>query len=142
MPEKLLVIRQHLNVSQVAMQQMLNLPKAGRVSQYENGVREPSLMVKLCYGYFGKVSLASIVDDDVSIKEFRKQLGEPEFLMELERSGRDRWHVWQCARQQEIEAGGPDTQRSNGRGRQDLPGPQKLCALFLQPLVAQWSQDL
>lgn len=58
------------------MQQMLNLPKAGRVSQYENGVREPSLMVTLAYGYLGKVSMASIVDDDVSIKEFRKQLGK------------------------------------------------------------------
>jgi hypothetical protein len=76
MPEKLLLIRQHLNASQVAMQQMLNLPKAGRVSQYENGVREPSLMVTLAYGYLGKVSMASIVDDDVSIKEFRKQLGK------------------------------------------------------------------
>lgn len=76
MPEKLLVIRQHLNASQTAMQELLNLPKACRVSQYENGVREPSLMVTLAYGYLGKVSMASIVDDDVSIKAFRKQLGK------------------------------------------------------------------
>ena len=33
-------------------------------------------MVTLAYGYLGKVSMASIADDDVSIKEFRKQLGK------------------------------------------------------------------
>ena len=75
MPEKLLLIRQYLNVSQPAMAQLLKLPKSGRVSEYENGVREPSLMVTLAYGRLGKVTMASVVDDDVSIDEFREQLG-------------------------------------------------------------------
>ena len=73
MPEKLLVIRQYLNVSQRVMAQLLELPKAGRVSRYENGVREPSLMITLAYSRLGKISMASVVDDDVSINEFREE---------------------------------------------------------------------
>ena len=57
------------------MQAMLELPKACRVSEYESGVREPNLMVTLRYSRLGKVSMASVVDDDVSIKEFHGQLG-------------------------------------------------------------------
>ncbi len=47
MPEKLLLIRQYLNVSQLVMAQLFELPKTGRVSEYENGVWEPSLMITL-----------------------------------------------------------------------------------------------
>lgn len=54
MHEKLLLIRQYLNVSQSVMAQLLELPKAGRISEYEKGVREPSLMITLAYGRLGK----------------------------------------------------------------------------------------
>lgn len=61
LPEKLLLIREHLQASQTAMQAMLKLSKTDRVSEYENGVRVPNLMVTLAYSRLGKVSMASVV---------------------------------------------------------------------------------
>ena len=81
MPEKLLLIRQYLNVCQPVMAQLLELPKKGLVSEYENGVREPNLMVTLTYSRLGKVSMASVVDDEVNLNEFRKQLGKFELAL-------------------------------------------------------------
>ena len=74
--EKLLLIRQHLNVSQNVMREMLNLSNRTRVSEYENGKRVPNLMVTLAYARVGKVPIASLADDDVSLGAFRKQLGK------------------------------------------------------------------
>jgi DNA-binding XRE family transcriptional regulator len=79
--EKLLLIRQYLNVSQSVMAQLLEVSKTDRVSQYEDGVREPNLMVTLGYSRLGKVSMTSLVDDDVSANEFRKQLGKFELVI-------------------------------------------------------------
>jgi transcriptional regulator with XRE-family HTH domain len=76
MPEKLLLIRQSLNVSQSVMAQLLELPKTSRVSEYERGIREPNLMVTLRYSRLGRVSMASVVDDEVNVREFREQLGK------------------------------------------------------------------
>jgi hypothetical protein len=75
MAEKLRLIREHLQATEPDMQAMLKLPKSCRISEYENGVSEPSLIVTLAYSRLGKVSMASVVDDDVSVKEFRGQLG-------------------------------------------------------------------
>ena len=75
LPEKLVIIRLHLGVTQSAMQKMLNLPKAARVSEYENGKSLPSLMVTLAYARLGKIPIESLADDDVSVYAFRKQLG-------------------------------------------------------------------
>ena len=47
LPEKLVSIREHLNLSQTAIKRLLNLSKADRVSEHENGKREPSLVVAL-----------------------------------------------------------------------------------------------
>ena len=80
MPEKLLLIREHLNVSQPVMAQLLELPKTGRVSEYENGVREPSLMITLAYSRLGKLSMPSVVDDDVSITNFGNSLANLSLL--------------------------------------------------------------
>lgn len=74
--EKVRLIRVHLNVSQTAMQEMLNLSEGTRVSEYENGKYVPSLMITLAYARLGKVPLASLADDDVSVDTFRKQLGK------------------------------------------------------------------
>ena len=71
MPEKLRLIREHLQASESDMQAMLKLPKTCRIAEYENGVSEPSLIVTLAYSRLWKVSMASVVDDDVSVKEFR-----------------------------------------------------------------------
>jgi transcriptional regulator with XRE-family HTH domain len=74
--EKLLLIRKHLNVSQSAMREMLNLSNRTRVSQYENGKRVPDLIVTLAYARIGKIPIASLADDDVSVDALRKQLGK------------------------------------------------------------------
>jgi len=58
------------------MREMLNLSQATRVSEYENGKRVPSLMVTLAYARLGKVPMALLVDDHVSVSAFRKQLGK------------------------------------------------------------------
>ncbi len=49
---------------------------SGRLSNYENGNSEPTLMELLVYGRLGKVHLESIVDDEVSVDSFRKLLGK------------------------------------------------------------------
>ncbi|HJT67211.1 MAG TPA: hypothetical protein VJ749_12195 [Pyrinomonadaceae bacterium] len=90
MPEKLRLIREHLQASEPDMHAMLKLPKSCRISEYENGVSEPSLIVTLAYSRLGKVSMASVVDDDVSVKEFRGQLGTFEL-------GITRGHAKACA---------------------------------------------
>jgi DNA-binding XRE family transcriptional regulator len=87
LPEKLLLIRQYLNVSQPVMAQLLELSKTDRVSEYEDGVCEPNLMVTLVYSRLGKVSMASLVDDDVSANEFRKQLGKFELAITKQDGG-------------------------------------------------------
>lgn len=76
MPEKLLLIRQYLNVSQSGMAGLLELSKTGGVSKYEHGAREPDLMITLAYSRLGKVSMESVVDDEISVNEFREQLGK------------------------------------------------------------------
>jgi DNA-binding XRE family transcriptional regulator len=82
MPEKLLLIREYLSVSQPAMAQLLDLRKTGwRVSKYENGVHEPDLMVTLAYCRLGRVSMASVVDDEISVNEFRDQLAKNELAI-------------------------------------------------------------
>ena len=82
LPEKLFLIREYLSVSQPAMAQLLDLQKTGcRVSKYENGVREPDLMVTLAYCRLGRVSMASVVDDEISVNEFREQLGKNELAI-------------------------------------------------------------
>jgi transcriptional regulator with XRE-family HTH domain len=48
MPEKLLLIRKYLNVSQSGMAELLELSTPGRVSKYEHGVRDPNLIISPC----------------------------------------------------------------------------------------------
>ena len=42
---------------------------------------EPILIVTLVYSRLGKVSMASLVDDEVNLNEFRKQLGRFELVL-------------------------------------------------------------
>lgn len=81
MPEKLLLIRKYLNVSQPVMAKLLELSRAGFVSEYEKGVREPNLIVTFRYSRLGKVSMESVVDDEVNVTEFREQLGSFELVI-------------------------------------------------------------
>lgn len=79
LPEKLGLIRKHLNASETEMQKMLNLPRARHVSEYENARRRPRLLVALAYSRLGRVPMDSLVDDDVSIDAFRRELGTYDF---------------------------------------------------------------
>lgn len=84
--QKLLIIREHLNLSQTAIKDSLDLSAAARVSDYENGKRKPSLIVTLAYSRLAQVPMASVVDDEINLKAFRKQLGTFDYA-ELKNTG-------------------------------------------------------
>lgn len=75
LPHKLVLIREHLGIVLVDMARQLQAG-SGRLSNYENGKSEPTLMELLVYARLGKVELESIVDDEVSVDSFRKLLGK------------------------------------------------------------------
>ena len=70
--EKLQKIRENLGlsmsqlVSQIESEE-IPLYKAD-ISKYEAGLREPPLVILLRYARLGKVSVESIIDDDLEIK--------------------------------------------------------------------------
>jgi len=69
-PEKLLAIRKRLGLSQTGMMRRLNIKCCyTRISEFERGRRMPSLLTLLAYARAGKVSLESIVDDDIAFPE-------------------------------------------------------------------------
>lgn len=64
--EKLLQIRNALNLSQAEMLRRLGLEetmKYTRISEYELGIREPSLLTLLEYARVARVHMEDIVDD-------------------------------------------------------------------------------
>lgn len=75
LPQKLLIIREHLNLSQTVIKGFLDLSTTARISEYENAKREPSAVVTLGYSRLAQVPMASLVDDEISLNAFRKQLG-------------------------------------------------------------------
>ena len=74
LPNKLVLIREHSGIVLVDMAQKLETGSS-RVSNYENGNSEPTLMELLVYSRLGRVELESIVDDEISLDSFRKLLG-------------------------------------------------------------------
>ena len=69
---KLLQIRHALGLSQSEMLRLLGVERfssAARISEYESGVREPSLSMLLGYAGVARVHLEYIVDDDVLLPE-------------------------------------------------------------------------
>ena len=67
---KLREIRQGLGLSQSQMLAKLGLEETmhyGRISQYENDEREPTLMTLLAYSHVGGVHLEDLVDDDLDL---------------------------------------------------------------------------
>jgi hypothetical protein len=75
LPNKLVLIREDLGIVLVDMARKLEAGSS-RLSNYENGNSEPTLMELLVYARLGKVHLESIVDDQVSVDSFRKLLGK------------------------------------------------------------------
>lgn len=73
--QKLLIVREHLNLSQTAIKDFLGLSTTARISEYENAKRKTPLIVILGYSHLAKVPMASLVDDGVNLNAFRKQLG-------------------------------------------------------------------
>ena len=62
--EKLLAIRRELEASQSEMSALLGYYiTPSRVSEYEHGTREPSLMVLLEYARLGRVTVELLIDD-------------------------------------------------------------------------------
>jgi hypothetical protein len=87
LPEKLLAIRDFLNVAQPDMASKLQFEilshsrqqyriTSARISEYENGKREPNLLVMIAYVRLGQVHMESLVDDQVTVDDFRKRLGK------------------------------------------------------------------
>ena len=86
LPNKLLAIREFLNVGQVDMASKLESDilantvrqypiQPARISDYETGKREPNLFVLMAYARFGKMHLESVVDDDITVITFRSRIG-------------------------------------------------------------------
>jgi transcriptional regulator with XRE-family HTH domain len=68
--EKLREIRLTLELSQTGMLKRLGLEESmhySRISEYEQGTREPTLMTLLAYARAAGVHLEDIVDDDLDL---------------------------------------------------------------------------
>ncbi len=87
LPDKLLAIREFLKLAQVEMANALQTEilshsgqsynlKPGRISEFENGQREPNLLVLVAYARLAQVHLESVADDHVLVKNFRGLLGK------------------------------------------------------------------
>lgn len=84
---KLLAIREFLKLEHVEMATLLKAAvlshtdrpyniKPARISEYENGNREPNLLELIAYGRLGQVYLELIADDRFTVDELRKRLGK------------------------------------------------------------------
>jgi transcriptional regulator with XRE-family HTH domain len=66
--EKLLAIRQRLGLSQTQMVRRLEFAgHYGRISEYELGKRQPSLLTLLAYASVANLPLEAIVDDNIEL---------------------------------------------------------------------------
>ncbi|HEX8071650.1 MAG TPA: helix-turn-helix transcriptional regulator [Pyrinomonadaceae bacterium] len=68
--EKLLMVRQALGLSQPEMLKRLGLAEDmqyARISEYEQGVREPSLLTLLAYSRVAGVHMEVLADDEVDL---------------------------------------------------------------------------
>ena len=75
LPQKLVLIRHHLSLSETEIKDSLDLSQTTRLSDYENGKRKVPLTIAFDYSRLGQVPMASLADDQISLKAFRKQLG-------------------------------------------------------------------
>jgi transcriptional regulator with XRE-family HTH domain len=68
--QKLRKIRVALGLSQSEMLRHLgaaDLFSAARISEYESGIREPSLWMLLAYGRVARVHLEALIDDEAAL---------------------------------------------------------------------------
>jgi len=65
---KLLAIRSKLGVSQIRLTQLLESDQVyTRISEYETGRREPTLMLLLKYARLANVPVESLIDDQMEL---------------------------------------------------------------------------
>ncbi|HKV36719.1 MAG TPA: hypothetical protein VJP89_20435 [Pyrinomonadaceae bacterium] len=85
--EKLLAIREFLSIRQSHMADRIRAEilahsgkqqqiQRGQICHFEKGNREPSLFVLIAYIHLGHVHMGSLVDDEVTLDDFRKRLGK------------------------------------------------------------------
>lgn len=81
---KLRQIRESLGLSQNQLARLLSVGvNTPRLSEYENGTREPALITLLAYGYLTGIHVDDLIDDAVDlparirIKQNRKQIVLP-----------------------------------------------------------------
>lgn len=70
--EKLRQIRLALGLTQMQMTERLGaegLIKEARISEYELGVREPSLMILLSYARLAGVHMEALIDDELDLPD-------------------------------------------------------------------------
>jgi len=71
LPAKLLRIRQSLDLSQEQMARRLETERSPvyptHISEFERGLREPSLLVLLQYARIAGVSTDTLIDDDLEL---------------------------------------------------------------------------
>ena len=70
--KKMRQIREGLGMSQRQIVEALNYRdtplRASQISQYENGQREPTMMLVLAYARLAKVSVESLIDDKMKLQ--------------------------------------------------------------------------
>lgn len=80
LPAKLLRIRQSLNVTQEQMARQLETKRSPvyptHISEFERGLREPSLLVLLQYARLVDISTDVLIDDDLGLPGKLKRRGE------------------------------------------------------------------
>lgn len=71
LPEKLLQIRTAADLTQAKMIEIINPGETGysraRISQYEKGIRIPSLIEVLNYARFARVPVETLLDDNLDL---------------------------------------------------------------------------
>ena len=69
---KLLQIRKTLGLSQSEMLRRMGVEDwftAARISEYESGIREPSLWLLLAYGRAARIHLETLIDDNATLPD-------------------------------------------------------------------------
>ena len=72
---KLLAIRTYLELSQSQLARRLDPDLSpARISEFEHGTREPTVMVLLRYSEISRVSMEMIINDRIDLHQFQFQL--------------------------------------------------------------------
>ncbi len=65
---KLKAIREYLGLSQTEMKDFLKIKSSyNHISEFERGIRVPTILTLLAYARAGNVSLESLVDDELEL---------------------------------------------------------------------------